>query len=134
MALHRINASIAKASSDERRLVTAWLSVVEDADGTPIVDDDGDAITIDAMEDAMIKAFAGGGTGRVERQHATFGLGDVVQHFTLSRDERAALGFGAGPAGAIVKLKVTDDDLWRAVKDGEVTDLSFLGVVTSETV
>jgi hypothetical protein len=125
-----LHAKLIKATGD-KRLVTAWLSQVEDSNGNLVVDDEGDSITLDALEDALIKAFASGGQGRVERQHKTFGLGDVVQHFVLSREERQALGFGDGPAGAIVKLRIDDDDLWAAVKAGEVTDLSFLGLVTS---
>jgi len=125
-----LQALIAKASSDDRRLVTAWLSQVEDADGNLVVDDEGDAITIDALEDAMCEAFASGGAGRVEQQHAKFGLGDVVQFLTVSREEREALGFGRGPAGAVVKCRVRDDALWQAIKSGECTDLSFLGLAT----
>jgi len=126
-----LQAVLAKAAplDAEKRVVVAWLSQVEDADGNPIVDNEGDSITIDALEDAVTEAFSHGGTARLERQHEQFELGDVIQFFTLSRDEREALGFGPGPAGAIVKVRVTDDQLWDDIKSGKVTDVSFLGMV-----
>jgi hypothetical protein len=111
----------------EKRLVTAWLNHISDANGKPIVDTDGDIIEFDELENAMIHAFAKGGRGKAERDHETFGLGDVVEHFTLDREHREALGFGRGPAGAIVKVRVTDDRLWKQIKSGEITELSFTG-------
>ena len=112
---------------DERRLVTAVASVVTKADGTPITDAHGEIIRIAELEKAFIEAFASGGSDKGGEMHETDGGADIVQHFTFSRAERIALGFGPGPELGIVKIHVTDDELWKRVKAGELPELSIQG-------
>jgi hypothetical protein len=124
-------AHIAKVDED-KRLVTAWYSQVSDQDGQPIVDRQGDIIPIQELEAADIEAFAEGGLRKGGEMHATVGGADIVQHFTLSQSERAALGFGQGPEGGIVKLHVTDETLWQRIKRGDYPDLSIAGDAVRE--
>ena len=115
------------AKNAPKRIVTAWANIVENADGSPVVDAHNDIIPFDELEAAFAKAFAHGGLGRGEEQHVRFELADVIGQITLSRDERRALGFGEGPAGAIVKIRVHDDALWQRIMAGELPELSIRG-------
>lgn len=119
-------------ASAEKRLVTAIASVVTKAGGVPVVDSQGDVITIGDLEDAFIDAFAEGGIQKGGEMHRRIGA-DIVQNFTLSRAERAALsaaGMGVdadGPEFGIVKFRVYDDALWARVKAGELPEVSIAG-------
>jgi len=112
---------------EEKRLVTAIASVVSDSDGTPIVDHQGDVISIDDLELAFIKSFATGGRAKGGEMHTHIGGAHVVQQFTLSADERESLGFGKGPEIGIVKMFVDDDDLWARTKSGDLPEMSIAG-------
>lgn len=116
-----------KKLNEERRLVTAWASVVSHADGTPVIDFEGDIIPIDELEKAFIEAFADGGLRKGGEMHENIGGVDIVQQFTFSSAEREALGFGKGEEGGIVKLRVNDDSIWARVKSGELPDMSIKG-------
>lgn len=116
-----------KKLNEERRLVTAWASVVTEPDGKPVVDFEGDIIPIDELEKAFIEAFADGGLKKGGVEHDEIGGVDIVQQFTFSNAEREALGFGKGEEGGIVKLRVNDDSIWARVKSGELSELSIAG-------
>lgn len=112
---------------DEKRIVTGWAAIASDADGKPIVDHQGDVLDIGNLEDAFIEAFADGGMAKGGEMHKRVGGADVVGHMVLSRDERIALGFGPGPEGAIVKLRINDDEQWAKVKRGDYREFSMAG-------
>jgi hypothetical protein len=123
-----------KSINKEKRLVTVVTNRVAKADGTPYVDHDGDVISIDNLEDVFIKSFFderlsedGGG-----EMHRSSGGVDVVQWFTLSQDERVALGFGQGDEMGIAKLRVNNDCVWKRVKSGEYPEVSIEGLGTRE--
>jgi len=116
-------------TDDDRRLAVAWASVVTRPDGDLIVDGDDDIILIEDLEEAFINSFMDGGLGKGGELHGheggEIGSADVVQFFTLSKEERDALGFGNGPEGAIVKFRVNDDDLWEKIKAGYLPEVSL---------
>lgn len=125
---------------DERRLATVIVSTVTKADGTVVVDHQDDTITIDDLEDAFIDAFADGGAGMGDEMHERLDVADVVQHFTLSKAEWAALGAAMGvelppmPEVGIAKMRVTDDETWARVKKGDLPEMSFTGQGVREPV
>lgn len=126
MTQGRIRFEFKKLDTD-RRLVTAWASVVTSASGAPVVDFEDDIILIEDLEKAFIEAFADGGLKKGGEMHADIGGVDIVQQFTFSAEEREALGFGKGPEGGIVKLRINDDAIWARVKSGELSELSIAG-------
>jgi len=119
--------------NDEKRLVTVITNTVTTAEGEPIVDHDDDVIKIENLEEVFIKSFARGGAGMGDEMHDETDKVDVVQHFTLARDEWASLGEAMGvdlppmPEVGIAKLYVKDDALWLAVKSGRYTEVSIAG-------
>lgn len=117
--------------NEEKRLVTAIASVVSKAGGAPIIDAQDDIIDIDDLEEAFVEAFADGGIEKGGEMHERIGGADIVQAFTFSRAERAALhkaGMGIdadGPEFGLVKFRITDDALWARVKSGELSEVSI---------
>ena len=130
----------------ERRLVTAIASTVTDPNGDPIVDYDDDVIAIGELEKAFIEAFSKGGEDRIDDMHESDPMGDIVQQFTFSRAEWAALEksisarFGEAPDLSrmpelgLIKVFVRDDELWSKIKTGRRPELSIAGQSLRERV
>lgn len=124
---------------DDKRIVTAVVSVVSGKDGVPIVDHDGDVIDIDDLEVAFAKAFAQGGTGMGGVMHSQVGGAHVIQHMTISKPEWQGLAdlmeipdmADAWEVG-IAKFFVEDDELWAAIKAGALPELSIAGTALRE--
>jgi len=112
---------------DEQQLVIGWAAVVTKANGEKIVDLQDDVIAIEEIEKAAHRAMSFGGRGKGGEQHVHMGIGDIVESFVVSKERREALGFGPGPEGWIVALKIHDADVWARVKSGELSELSFRG-------
>lgn len=118
----------------EQQLVTGWASVVEDANGNPIVDLQGDLIPIEELERAAHEALLDGGKDKGGDMHESMRVADIVESFVVTREKRAALGFGEGPAGWVVTLKIKDKDLWSQIKSGEKLELSIAGEAEREPI
>lgn len=123
-------------SADEKRLATVVASVVTKADGSPVVDSQGDVIHIDDLETAFIDAFSDGGLRKGGEMHERVGGADIVQHFTLSKSEWGSLAKSLGvpvdlaavmPEVGIAKIRVNDDALWAKVKSGAYPEMSLAG-------
>ena len=127
-----IHAQILKAG--EKQIALAVTNVVTDANGEPVVDHQGDIITIGNLEDSFIKAFAKGGENAGGAMHDQPGGADVVQFFTISREEWDALEPYRGMEIGIVKIRVRDPQLWGGVKDGTYPEVSIGGTGTREPV
>lgn len=109
-------------------LVTGWASIITDAEGAPIIDFDLDIIPIAELEKAAQRAFTrDSGKGMAGDMHEVQGVADVVESFVVSKAKREALGFGEGPEGWIVTLKINDPDLLKQIESGEKTELSIRG-------
>lgn len=126
---------------DEKRVVTAIVSVVSKGDGTPIVDRDGDVIDIDDLEYAFAEAFARGGARMGGEMHEDIGGAHVIHHMTLSSGEWTGLAEAMSiPEMAkawevgIAKFFIEDDGLWERVKSGALPELSIAGTATRERV
>ena len=104
------------------------MSIVEDADGNQLIDSDGHLIQITDLEKAVHQAFAeSGGRGKGGDLHEEQGVLDVVESFVVTAEKREALGFGEGPAGWISSFRVSDDDVWAKIKNGDRPELSLRG-------
>lgn len=118
-------------NGDKPLTAVAWASVITKADGTPITDHDGHVILFEDLEKAFADFALTGGVGRGGEMHKAIGGADIIGQITLSRDERIALGFGPGPEGAVVKVRVLDPVLKQRVRSGELAELSIAGSATA---
>lgn len=111
----------------KKRLVTGWASIVTSKDGVPIIDHDDDVILVDDLEKAVHELGMDGGAGKVSDMHESDGKASIVESMVVSKEKREALGFGTGPEGWIVTLKVHDDELMKQIESGEKAELSLKG-------
>lgn len=124
--------TIAKVD-DDMRVVWGWASVIEEG-GQPVVDTQGDVIE----ESELVKAAhgfitdhrAGGLMHAPGRDGKPMRIGDVVESLVLTKAVQKVLGVDLGKVGWLIGIRVTDDAVWRAVKDGRLAGLSIGGVGT----
>lgn len=107
-------------------LVTGWVAIVSDDQGHPIVDQQNEVIPIEVIEKAAQSAFPYAKSGAGD-MHERRGLADIVESFVVSAEKREALGFGKGPEGWVVTLKIHDPKLRKEIGDGEKQELSMFG-------
>jgi len=120
----RFTAQIVKADADQN-MVFGWASVIENADGSPAVDSQGDVIYPDELEKAAYKFVlevrkAGEMHRRVE------GVGELVESVVLTKAKREAMGLPAGATGWWVGFKVAPE-IFAKVKSGQYAGFSIGG-------
>lgn len=123
---------IAKVAEDER-VVFGWASVVTKG-GKLIVDKQGDAIEPQVLEaaayDYMLESRRHG------HMHETvFEDGAIVESMVFTTEKQKALGIDLGQEGWWVGYYVKNDDVWAAIKSGELPEFSIggLGVAVDYT-
>lgn len=134
MGLARLGRFVIEKLDTERRLVSGWASVIEKADGTPVVDLQGDVIDGDAVkawEDAFIDYSLFRGDGDV--MHQEFEVAKRSQLFLTTKENQQAMGIPPGhvPVGAWVQFKFLDTaagrEAWDGVKSGKLRAFSIVG-------
>ena len=120
---------ILKAGTDDERLVFGWASVIEEG-GAAVVDSQGDVIEVADLQDAAIGFMVDarkGGFMHVKVDGAAVKIGEVVESLVMTKAKQAALGIDLGKVGWLITMKVNDDDVWAAVKDGTLKAFSIGG-------
>lgn len=112
-------------------LAMGFASVMEFADGTPVVDHDGDIILAEDLEvaahDFMSKSRD------ASESHVTRGVGEVVESIVLTKEKLAAMGIEKEmPAAWFIVVKVHDPFTWQKIKEGELQEFSIGGRATRE--
>jgi hypothetical protein len=112
----------------EKQLVFGWASIAKRADGTVVVDKQGDVLEdIDQMEkvayDFVLHSRDGG------EMHVRKGVSTLVESYVSTPEKNAAMGIPDGtlPTGWWVGFKVNDKDVWDKVKKKEYTMFSVHG-------
>jgi hypothetical protein len=109
---------------DEKRLVWGWASVIEE-NGEVVVDVQGDVLDegelMTAAHDFVTEARAG------KLMHQGRRIGRVVESLVFTKALQKALGIDLGKVGWFICMKVEDDRVWAAVKDGTLRAFSIGG-------
>lgn len=129
----KIIGKIQKAD-DDQRLVFGWASVAADRDGVPVVDSQGDLISIAELERGaynFVEFYREGG-----EMHERTGVARLVESVVFTPEKFAAMGISAGtlPYGWWLGMRVTDDDVWQKIKSGRYTMFSIGGHATREVI
>lgn len=102
---------------DDKRQVFGWASVAKLGD-TEVIDSQGDAVDIEELEravyDFVVKSRIGGDT------HVRVGVSEMIESMVFTPEKITKLGLdeSAVPHGWWVGFHVTDDQVWKAVKEG----------------
>lgn len=117
-------AIIVKADADQN-MVFGWASVIENEDGSPVVDSQGDILMPDELEKSAYKFVlevrkAGEMHRRIE------GVGELVESVVLTKAKREAMGLAPGASGWWVGFKVAPE-VFAKVKSGEYGGFSIGG-------
>ena len=117
---------ISKTEPDQQ-VLWAWLSVVEDAQGNVITDQQGHQIPVDVLEkaaDGFMRHY------RVsDERHRMSAIGTVIESMVTTREVQKMLGIppNTQPVGWLVKVHVEDPAVWAKVKSGEYAMMSLGG-------
>lgn len=112
---------------DAKRVVTGWAAISRDASGQPLIDYHGDHMPAEDLEKAVHDLMRAGGGDKAGEMHERR-VGDIVEAMVVSAEKRQALGFGEGPEGIVVSMKIADDSAWAKVLAGELRELSISGI------
>ena len=112
---------------DDKRIAFGWAYQCKTADGTQCVDHSGDIVDICDMEKAayrFAKLYRDGSD-----THERGGIGTMIESMVFTKEKAAALGIPEGtmPEGWWVGFEVTDDEVWKKVKDGTYKMFSIEG-------
>lgn len=123
------NAEISKADADKQQIF-GWASVVE-VNGEPVVDLQGDRISVDEMEKAgyeYVMKSRKGGDMHLRDNWSPIQKSEMIESFIVTPEKRDAMGLpDSVPTGWWVGFKVQDPDVWSKVKSGERTGFSIHG-------
>lgn len=114
-------------SRDEECLVSGWASVAVNADGSLPLDWQDDVIRPEVLEKAAVNFMLDYRGSGVMHEGAEQGV--VVESIVLTKDKQAAIGIPEGtvPEGWFITVKVTNPDVFKAVKDGKYKMFSIQG-------
>lgn len=114
-------------AKEEECLVSGWANVAVNADGSLPFDWAGDVIRPEVLEKAAINFmldYRGSGVMHKGEQQ-----GVVVESIMLTKEKQAAIGIPEGtvPEGWFITVKVTNQDVFKAVKEGKYKMFSIQG-------
>lgn len=117
---------ITKSKEDEC-LVSGWANVAVNADGSIPLDWQGDVIRPETLEKAAINFmmdYRGSGV-----MHEGTEQGVVVESIVFTKEKQQAIGIPEGtvPEGWFITVKVTNEDVFKAVKEGKYKMFSIQG-------
>ena len=124
-----IRGEVSKMNTDLKQ-VFGWASVIE-LNGEPVIDLQGDIMTIDTIEKAAYSYVHSSRKGG--RQHQRDGeepmhVSDMIESFVLTPEKKEQMGLpNTTPTGWWVGFQINDDDTWQAYKDGKLKEFSIHG-------
>ena len=120
---------ISKMDTDKRQ-VFGWASIIE-IDGKPVVDLQGDVMTVEEIEKAAynyVKESRKGGHEHERSEDGPRHVSDLVESFLVTPEKKEQMGLpDSVPTGWWVGFQVHDDEVWDKVKDGKLKNFSIHG-------
>lgn len=129
-----LEGEVSKLDSD-KRIAFGWASVAKGKDGKVIYDRQGDFLDdIENMEEVAYKFNLN--SRDAGDMHVRKGVGTLIESMVFTPEKCKALGIPEGtlPTGWWVGFKVHDDEVWKAVKQGDYKMFSVHGKGVRKTV
>jgi hypothetical protein len=118
----------------KRQLVFGWASVAVNKDGSPLVDRQGDIISMDDLEDAAYVFVLKFREANQRHQNGVDGVLVESLAVTPEKLEKMGLAPNALPAGWWVGFYIEDPAVFAKVESGEYAMFSIEGSATREPV
>jgi hypothetical protein len=122
--------------NEEKKQVFGWASVIE-MNGEPVIDLQGDVMTIDTIEKAAYDYVHKSRKGGIQHQRngaEPLHVSDMIESFVLTPEKKEQMGLPeTTPTGWWVGFQVNDDDTWQAYKDGKLKEFSIHGSGTRKS-
>lgn len=119
--------------SEELRLVFGWANVTV-MDGEEVLDTQDDVmdsqVLVKAFMDFMSESRTGGVMHLRDKAGNPVGVGEVVFAFPFTADLKKALGIDIPEEGVVIGFRADNEDVWKAVKAGELQAFSIGGIAT----
>jgi len=115
---------------DEERMAYGWASVITEK-GEPVVDRQGDIIKAPALTKAVTKFMEEVRVGKA--MHEGEQIGQVIHSWPVSDEIAKSVGIESDREGWLVAFKVSDEEIWKKVKSGELSAFSIGGKGRKET-
>lgn len=116
---------------DEAQMVYGWASVTKE-NGVDVIDTQGDIIKAEELISASTEFMQ---NVRLSlSMHQGNSIGQVVHSFPMVGDLKKSLGLTGDKEGWIVGVKVSDPNVWKQVKSGELKAFSIGASATREPV
>ncbi len=116
---------------EEQRVVFGWFSIVEE-DGQAVIDKHGDIIPVEDIEKAVYDFVEN--SRMAGEMHVNMGVGHLVESVFFSADKQMALGINLGKIGWWGGFRITDDEVWKKVKQGYYPSFSIGGLAQPEEI
>lgn len=116
---------------EEQRVVFGWFSIVEE-NGQAVIDKHGDIIPVEDIEKAVYDFVEN--SRMAGEMHVNMGVGHLVESVFFSADKQMALGINLGKIGWWGGFRVTDDEVWKKVKQGYYPSFSIGGSAQPEEI
>jgi hypothetical protein len=119
---------------EDQRMVFGWAYVAVTKTGDQVTDHSGDEVDPANLEDVaydyVLHSREGG------EMHVEKGVSTLVESVVITKEKLEAWGLAedALPLGWWVGFHVTDDAVWKRVKDGELGMFSIGGTGTREEI
>ncbi|CAB4176194.1 Phage-like element PBSX protein, XkdF [uncultured Caudovirales phage] len=127
------NVPIAK-TDDDQRIAFGWASVSITKSGETVIDRQQDVIDSHDLEIAVYDYVEN--SRDAGEMHVRKGIGSLVESIVFTPEKIAALGLPEGsiPQGWWTGYRISDDTVWKGVKDGTYSMLSVHGVAKREPI
>jgi len=118
---------------DDLRVVWGWASVIEEG-GQSVVDRQGDvwdeSELLKSAHDFIDAARVGGLMHARDEAGNPYQIGKVVESVVFTKAAQDALGIDLGKIGWWIGVQITDEKVWKGVKDGTFQAFSIGGTGT----
>ena len=109
----------------DKKQVFGWALVAEVGKGAPVVDRQGDVVNEDEMERFAYNFVSD--SRQMGVMHKSLGGGKLIESFVATREKQEAMGVDFGKSAWWIGWQIEDDEVWKRIKDGELTSFSIHG-------
>jgi hypothetical protein len=118
-----------QVDEEEERIAWGWATVAK-KNGEDVVDSHGEKITMKAVKQMVHGLITGSRAGNFE--HVGPAHHEIVEAMVFCAERQKALGIDLGMEGALIAMRIPDDNHWELVKSGDwMFSIEARGIITA---